>query len=103
MKNYYDSILLSSYFLDQIPSGNRLDHINEFNPSLLTVSNSAATQLAPVLISSGLPPAPKKLVCRVQERRFVEMAELLPHKLISAEYYSGDHANNLWQRCYEVT
>jgi len=44
------------------------------------VSNNAAAQLIPVLISSGLPPVPKKFVCRVQEGLFVEMAELLPHK-----------------------
>jgi len=98
-------ILLSSYFLNQIPIGNRLDHINEFNPSnstLLMVSNNAAAQLTPVLISSGLPPVPKKLVYRAQEGLFVEMAELLPHKLISAEYYSEDHSTNPRQQHYKI-
>ena len=103
MQNYIDSICLPSYL---IPSGNRLDHVNEFNSSnstLWTVSNSAATQFTPVLISSGLPPDPKKFVWRAQKGLFVEMAEFLPHKLISAEYYSGDHATNLRQQHYEVS
>ena len=40
----------------------------------------------PVLISSGLPPVPAKLVKRIQQGSFVETVELLPETLSSPEY-----------------
>jgi len=41
--------------------------------------------LTPMLLSCGLPPVPVKLVKRIQDRLFIEMSELLPEKLTSAE------------------
>ena len=55
------------------------------------------------LLAVDYPPVPKKLVSRVQEGLFVEMAELLSHKLISAEYFSGDHSTNPRKQRYEVS
>ena len=47
------------------------------------------------MVSSGLPPIPAKLVNRIQEGLFVEMSDLLPDTLTSAEYNAGeDHANS---------
>lgn len=43
-----------------------------------------------MLLSSGLPPVPIKLVKRIQDGLFVEMSELLPERLTSAEYNTGD-------------
>ena len=47
------------------------------------------------MVSSGLPPIPAKLVNRIQEGLFVEMSDLLPDTLTSAEYNAGeDHADS---------
>ena len=54
--------------------------------------------LPPVLISGGLPPVPAKLVKRIQEGSFVEMAELLPETLSSPEYGTNeDPAGQKWK------
>jgi len=46
----------------------------------------------PVLVSNGFPPIPFKLVKRVEDGLFVEMAELLPSYLDSADLNSGDQS-----------
>ena len=56
-----------------------------------------------MLFSSGLPPIPAKLVDRIQAGLFVEMSDLLPQKLISAEHSVGDHTTSQKQKQYEVT
>ena len=56
-----------------------------------------------MLFSSGLPPIPAKLVDRIQSGLFVEMSDLLPQKLISAEYSVGDHMTSQKPKQYEVT
>jgi len=45
--------------------------------------------LPPRLISGGLPSIPAKLVKRIQDGLFVEMAELLAENLISPQYTSN--------------
>ena len=93
--------------LDPTASGGQLDHIKEFGstPTITLPSgfNTSSARLTPVLISSGLPPIPSKLVTRAQDGLFIEMANLLPSKLISAEYYSSDNPDNPKQKHYQVS
>ena len=42
------------------------------------------------MISAGLPPIPTKLLNRIQDGLFVEMSDLLPDTLTSAEYNPGE-------------
>ena len=57
----------------------------------------------PVLISGGLPPVPAKLVKRIQDGLFVEMAELLPETLSSPEYAASEEPAGQKQKLREVT
>ena len=59
--------------------------------------------LPPRLISGGLPPIPAKLVKRIQDGLFVEMAELLAETLISPEYTVDDQSTSSKQKPKEVT
>ena len=94
--------LLFLMVLDPTASGGLSNHIQEFEPtSTITLpsgSKSSSAQLTPVLISNGLTPIPGKLVTKAQEGLFIEMSNLLPSKLISAEYYSSDSSSNSKQK-----
>ena len=89
-------------------SNNNLDHIEEFEtyraPSDATKlsenAGSSSTPLPPILIS-GLPPVPAKLVKKAQDGLFIEMADLLPQKLISAEYYTEGNTTSPKQKHHE--
>jgi len=81
-----------------------IDHIEEFGTSrapldITKKASSSLTSHPPILINSGLPPVPTKLVMNTQEGIFIEMADLLPQRLISAEYYRGDSSKHT----HEVT
>ena len=56
-----------------------------------------------MLISGGLPPVPAKLVKRIQDGLFVEMAELLPETLSSPEYAASEKPAGQKQKLREVT
>ena len=62
----------------------------------------APPPLPPILINSGLPPVPAKLVKKAQDGLFIEMADLLPQKLISAEYYTEGNTTSSKQKHHEV-
>ena len=55
-----------------------------------TITQPGGKSTPPVMISPGLPPIPAKLVKRIQDGLYVEMSELLPDKLTSAEYNTGE-------------
>ena len=102
---------MSTQRLDQSTGGRSLDHVEEFElptapaGSTKTPSptpGSASANLPPVLVSSGLPPIPAKLVSRAQHGLFVEMADLLPQKLLSQEYYTGDSTSSPKQKHHDV-
>ena len=57
---------------------------------------------APIILSCGFPPVPAKLVKRIQDGLFIEMSELLPERLTSAEYNAGDSAVAQRQKPQEV-
>ena len=49
----------------------------------------------PIMVSAGLPPIPTKLLNRIQDGLFIEMSDLLPDTLTSAEYNAGeDHGDS---------
>ena len=108
---YY--ILILHAALGRLPCGRHLDHIEEFGqsqmiptitrPNSSVTGSTSTTPPAPMLFSSGLPPIPAKLVDRIQSGLFVEISDLLPQKLISAEYSVGDHITSQKQKQYEVT
>ena len=57
---------------------------------------------ATLLISSGVPPVSAKLVKRIQDGLFVEMAELLPEALSLPRYSAGDEPVGQKQKPLEV-
>jgi len=52
----------------------------------------------PVQISNGYPPIPFRFMKRVEERLFVEMAELLPSYLDSADLNNDDQRSRSCKR-----
>ena len=66
-------------------------------------TTSADKSLPPMLISDGLPPVPAKLVKKIQEGHFVEMAELLADTLISPEYAGDQNSDSNKWKPKEVT
>ena len=91
---------ISPIALDELPDGDALPHIRElgsFLDDLVSVSSSdsepthRSTQLQPpVLISDCLPPILAKIVKRLQEGLFIEMAEISPNYLDFAEFNVGN-------------
>ena len=103
--------------LDSIPSAIQLGHIQQDTepPSSLT-NNTQPNQLqfseaAPMSLRGGMPPIPAKLVKRIQEGSFIEMAELLPDLLRNASLPDDTSKNSKpkshsigsiieWVRCF---
>jgi len=85
----------------------QLRHVHEFSKvsdDILTEkSTSTDKPLPPKLISVGLPPIPAKLVKRIQDGLFVEMAELLAENFISPEYTVDNQSTSSKQKPKEVT
>lgn len=81
-------------FASEVPTGDQLRHVRELSeiPQDSTPKRSAPTGKTPppILISGGLPPVPAKLVAKIQEGSFVEMAELLTDTLIKPHYGAED-------------
>ena len=85
------TLLLFFLAFDSIPRGSELLHIAQItdgtnsgssNPPRTTLSRKPAERVQPlVFISSGLPPIPSRLVARIQEGHFIDMAELVPERL----------------------
>ena len=81
-------LLLFFLALDSTPRGSDLLHIAQItddtnsgssNPPRTTLSRKPAERVQPlVFISNGLPPIPSRLVVRIQEGHFADMAELVP-------------------------
>ena len=87
---------VQEFRLNQIPAdSNRPPPIN--NPSALMNKPTA-----PMLLSFGLPPVPARLMKRIQDGLFIEMPDLLPEKLISAECNVGDNAAGQKQKHQEM-
>ena len=78
--------------------------VNPTEPTNSTTSTLHQTKsVPPVLITGGLPPVPARLVKRMQEGLFVEMAELLLETLSSSEYAAGEEPTAQKQKLREVS
>ena len=109
---------------DESPGGSQLSHIqqlglhSDYDELLSTDSDDSDTPFPseklhpPVLISNGLPPIPFRLVKRVEDGLFVEMAELLPSYLDSADFNTDDQRTRKrlpvvshiidWVQCFAI-
>ena len=88
--------------MDGLPEGDAISHITQLNShshsdDLIYVNSSdlgptckSEKLQPPVLISNGLPPVPATLIKRVEQGLFIEMAELSPSYLDSAELITGN-------------
>ena len=71
-------------------------------PSDATHTERQVDHQLPILLSDGLPPVPARLVKRVKQGMFVEMAELFPDYLSSAEANTGDQPTSSKTKLQEV-
>ena len=86
---------LLSLAFDEIPDGEQIPHVKELgsqDDDLISINSSSSEALyssrklhPPVLISDGIPPVPLRLLKRVEQGLFVEMAKLHPSYLDSVE------------------
>jgi len=78
---------------EDLPDSSRLRHIQELEDDIVSIDSSDPEDLFQTkkltLISNGFLPIPNKLVQHVEEGLFVEMAELLPSYLDSANFDTG--------------
>ena len=98
----YTSPPLLSLVTDDLPTSSQLTHVREMGdpayssdpPELIPPPPSTGIPTdkhqPPILICNGLPPIPPNLVKRVEQGLFIEMSELLPERLCSAELNLGD-------------
>ena len=78
---------------DELPDGEQIPHVQQLDDDFISIDSSSSGFVysskklhPPVLISNGIPPVPLKLVKRVEEGLFVEMAELHPNYLESVDF-----------------
>jgi len=76
--------------IQEIPMPPQTSRQTDTTVSLMSSTSSSSKEDAPIIVSSGLPPIPAKLVKRIQERLFVEMSDLLPNTLTLAEYNASE-------------
>ena len=112
---------LSFLVLYPIPHGSDLLHIAWFGDDTISGSDNLSRTILPnrlaekvqpiVLISSSLPPIPSKLITRIQEGHFVDMAELIPEQLYTLDTPEEksltsklwDITNNVeWLHCFRT-
>ena len=78
---------------EDLPDSSQLRHIQELEDDIVSIVSSDPEDLLQTekltLISNGLRLIPNKLVQHVEEGLFVEMAELLPSYLDSADFDTG--------------
>ena len=99
---------LSSYLaLNQVPTSGQLSHVNELSETGRQQTGYRAGTITPVTIHSlyigGLPPIPQKLIRRIQDGHFINMAELLPDNLEATNSTDDDHTINTKCKHQEVT
>ena len=86
MPSYYFPLLV----LDTIPSATQLSHIHQdtelphTQTNNIQLSQTQRSKASLMSLGGGIPPVPAKLVKRIQEGSFIEMAELLPELLRNA-------------------
>ena len=100
--SYTAFVLLSAF--NEIPSTRELQHINQLgdNPPPPQILQIREKTQALVYIGGGLPPIPARLVKRIEDGQFVEMAELLLDHLSSSPYTDEDQAKSTKVKYKEV-
>ena len=87
---------------DDLLNSSRLSHIPELDDEIASIDSNDTADLSQteklILISNGLPPIPVRLVKRVEDGLFVEMAELLPSYLDTADLNTDDQHTRLRKR-----
>jgi len=91
--------VINSLAIGHLPSSSQINHIPEIQQLIQTCPTAATSVLTsksdpPIMINSGLPPVPTKLVNKIQSGLFVEMSDLLPDTLTSAEYNANETHNS---------
>ena len=90
---------LPSVALDKLPAGvpSHIQQLDSHSDELVSITCSDTEPASkseklqpPVLLSNSLPPVPTRLVKRVEQGLFMEMAELSPNYLNSAELNAGN-------------
>ena len=95
------SLLPFFAYPDEPPTSSQLAHVRELhsahqvhNPIGTEIGNDHIDHQLLVLICDGLSPVPARLVERINQGLFIEMSELLPDHLSSANANVGDHHAN---------
>ena len=104
---------LLSLDFDELPDGEQIPHVKELGSQdndLISIDSSSSEALyssrklhPPVLISDGIPPVPLRVLKRVEQGLFVEMAELHPNYLDSAELNMGYQPTRLHKRVPDIS
>ena len=80
--------------MNQILIVDQLSHVNQLSETMRqqpeTRTNITAVATQPLYIGGGLPPIPEKLVHRIQDGRYINMAELLPDMLEASNTRDDD-------------
>ena len=100
--------------MNRIPTGDQLSHINQLSETIrqqldkiasttTKTGTSTAATTQPLYIGGGLPPIPRKLVHRIQDGHFIDMAELLPDNLEATNLIDDDLTKNIKRKQQDVT
>ena len=103
---------LLSLAFNELPDGEQIPHVKELgsqDDDLISIDSSSSEALypsrklhLPVLISDAIPPIPLRLVKRVEQGLFIEMAELHPSYLDSVELNTGHQPTGSQKRVPEI-
>jgi len=90
---------------DYLPGREDILHVRKIHSPLPTDAEQQPSSLKkspPVLICNGIPSVPARLVKRVKEGLFIEISELLPDHLSSAELNFSGHSTSSKPKLSEV-
>ena len=94
----------SPLVFNEVPSGSRLQHITQLGDGTRHgIEDAIQPKEPPMYIGAGLPPVPSKLVKRIQDGRYIDMAELLPTNLSSSQSTDDEQSNKTKNKYQEVT
>ena len=86
---------------------NQLSHVNQLSEAMRqqpgTRTNTIAVATQPLYIGGGLPPILEKLVGRIRDGRYINMAELLPDMLEASNATDDDQTTTTKQKLPDVT
>ena len=94
--------------MNQIPTVDQLSRVNHLSEAIRqqpgSRTNITAVATQPFIHWGGrLLPIPEKLVCRIQEGRYINMAELLPDSLEASDSIDDDQTTTTKLKQQDVT